>query len=30
VFDAADVGIVGDWHEAVPLLVAALTTGAHR
>ena len=25
VFDAADVGIVGDWREAVPLLTAAVT-----
>jgi electron transfer flavoprotein alpha subunit len=25
VFGSADVGIVGDWHEALPLLVAALT-----
>jgi electron transfer flavoprotein alpha subunit len=24
VFDAADVGIVGDWHEVVPLLLAAI------
>jgi electron transfer flavoprotein alpha subunit len=24
VFDAADAGIVGDWHDVVPLLVAAL------
>jgi len=24
IFDAADAGIVGDWREAVPLLVAAL------
>jgi electron transfer flavoprotein alpha subunit len=24
VFDASDVGIVGDWHEAVPLLVAEI------
>jgi electron transfer flavoprotein alpha subunit len=24
VFDAADVGIVGDWHDAVPLLVAEI------
>lgn len=24
VFDAADVGIVGDWHDVVPLLTAAL------
>ena len=24
VFDGCDVGIVGDWHEALPLLVAAL------
>jgi electron transfer flavoprotein alpha subunit len=26
VFDAADVGIVGDWHEVLPRLVAAITT----
>ncbi len=25
VFDGADLGIVGDWHEVVPLLVAELT-----
>jgi electron transfer flavoprotein alpha subunit len=24
VFDSADIGIVADWHQAVPLLVAAL------
>ena len=24
IFDAADAGIVGDWHEALPLLVAEL------
>jgi electron transfer flavoprotein alpha subunit len=24
VFDAADIGIVGDWHEVLPLLVAEL------
>jgi electron transfer flavoprotein alpha subunit len=31
VFDSADVGIVGDWHEVVPLLLdalAAATDGA--
>jgi electron transfer flavoprotein alpha subunit len=26
IFDAADIGIVGDWRAAVPLLVDALTT----
>ena len=32
VFDAADVGIVGDWREVLPLLVDALveTTDAAR
>jgi len=28
VFDHCDVGIVGDWHEVVPLLVAAVSGGA--
>ena len=28
VFDAADVGIVGDWREAVPLLVQELERAA--
>jgi electron transfer flavoprotein alpha subunit len=27
VFGVADVGIVADWHDAVPLLVAALHAG---
>jgi hypothetical protein len=27
VFTHCDVGIVGDWHEVVPLLTAALRTG---
>lgn len=30
VFDAADVGIVGDWHEVVPLLADALGRGRGR
>lgn len=30
VFDAADVGIVGDWHEVVPLLADALGPGPRR
>lgn len=29
-FDAADVGIVGDWREAVPLLVRAIDTARAR
>ena len=28
VFQAADIGIVGDWHEVVPLLVAELERAA--
>jgi electron transfer flavoprotein alpha subunit len=27
IFDAADAGIVGDWHEVLPLLVAELEQG---
>jgi electron transfer flavoprotein alpha subunit len=28
VFGAADVGIVGDWHEVLPLLVGEITAAA--
>jgi electron transfer flavoprotein alpha subunit len=30
IFDAADVGIAGDWHEVVPLLTAAVTARSAR
>ncbi|MGZ8752844.1 MAG: FAD-binding protein [Acidimicrobiia bacterium] len=30
VFDAADVGIVGDWREVLPLLVAAIVDASNR
>ena len=30
VFGVSDIGIVADWHDAVPLLVAALGRGADR
>ena len=30
VFDAADVGIVGDWHEVLPLLVREIQSAPSR